>query len=292
MEESHVKYLMSNDQDMLWGNGRNHGRAPRTSTPASRIPVAQPPHPLSLFQPKRGESSTSTNWYTSPGGRGQFVSTRQRSVKSGGDMFCSFRENGATTVPIRTPDGTNPGSDSRGRTSKNGWQRFFVGRRPCSASASTRRYTTLPLGATVAQQQGSGHQQILAGIVNLLLGFAYSEDRQMAFRDKEHGGQIAKSENPDAGEHRTKSAGRSDRQADRDGILLVPAHIQRVHGVRPKPIHAGAEDIKIQELLTNSEMNCQQIAYAVGLRRPHTFPPCSKTGMTPSQVQTSHRSLL
>lgn len=71
--------------------------------------------------------------------------------------------------------------------------RFFVREKAVfSIGIHEEIYHLYRWAATVAQQQGSGHQQILAGIVNLLLGFAYSEDRQMAFRDKNIDGQIAK----------------------------------------------------------------------------------------------------
>ena len=193
MEESHVKYLMSNDQDMLWGmvvtTAGHQNIPPQAEYPSRNHPTRY------LFSTEKGRVLNEYQLVYITRGKGQFVSTRQKECEiREGDMFLLFpgewhnyRPDPQTGWHESWVGFTGPDIEKRVAS------RFFIREKAVfSIGIHEEIYHLYRWAATVAQQQGSGHQQILAGIVNLLLGFAYSEDRQMAFRDKNIDGQIAK----------------------------------------------------------------------------------------------------
>ena len=133
MEESHVKYLMSNDQDMLWGmvvtTAGHQNIPPQAEYPSRNHPTRY------LFSTEKGRVLNEYQLVYITRGRGQFASTRQKECEiREGDMFLLF-----------------PGEWHNYRPDPHtGWHESWVGfssgRRPCSASASTRRYTTFTAG--------------------------------------------------------------------------------------------------------------------------------------------------
>ena len=89
MEESHVKYLMSNDQDMLWGmvvtTAGHQNIPPQAEYPSRNHPTRY------LFSTEKGRVLNEYQLVYITRGRGQFVSTRQKECEiREGDMFLLF----------------------------------------------------------------------------------------------------------------------------------------------------------------------------------------------------------
>ena len=288
MEESHVKYLMSNDQDMLWGmvvtTAGHQNIPPQAEYPSRNHPTRY------LFSTEKGRVLNEYQLVYITRGRGQFVSTRQKECEiREGDMFLLFPGEWHNYRPDPHTGWHESWVGFKGPDiEKRVAARFFVREKAVfSIGIHEEIYHLYRWAATVAQQQGSGHQQILAGIVNLLLGFAYSEDRQMAFRDKNIDGQIAKAKILMQENIEQNLPGEAIARQIGMGYSWFRRIFKEYTGFAPNQYMQELKISKSKELLTNSEMNCQQIAYAVGFETPSYFNIVfkKKTGMTPSKYR-------
>lgn len=288
MEESHAKYLMSNDRDMLWGmvvTTAGYQNIPPQAEYPSRNHSAR-----YLFSTEKGRILNEYQLVYITRGRGQFVSARQKECEiREGDMFLlfpgewhSYRPDPQTGWHESWVGFTGPDIEKRVAS------RFFVREKAVFSVGIHEEICRLyRWAATVARQQGTGHQQILAGIVNLLLGFAYSEDRQMAFRDKNIDGQIAKAKILMQEHIEQNIPGEAIARQIGMGYSWFRRIFKEYTGFAPKQYMQELKISKSKELLTNSGMSCRQIACAVGFETPSYFNIVfkKKTGMTPSKYR-------
>ena len=173
METSaHIKYLLANEQDNRWGvvvtTTGYQIIEPQTSYPPSNHPVRY------LFSVEKGRLLNEYQLIYISRGDGQFVSAshKETSFEGGGKFILLF-----------------PGEWHSYRPSpKTGWHEYWIGftgpdidrkvgakfldpHRPLFNVGYHEDIINLyKLALRTAQEQGSGFQQILAGIVNLLLG--------------------------------------------------------------------------------------------------------------------------
>ena len=140
---------------------------------------------------------------------------------------------------------------------------------------------------TVAQQQGAGHQQILAGIASLLLGFAYSENRQTSFRDRHIDSLISQAKILMQENIEQNLPGKVVAQQIGMGYSWFRRVFKEYTGFSPNQYMQELKISKSKELLTNTDLNSQQIAYSVGFETPSYFNIVfkKKTGMTPSKYR-------
>ena len=138
-----------------------------------------------------------------------------------------------------------------------------------------------------AQEQGSGFQQILAGIVNLLLGFAYAEHMQTALEDMQVAAQLNEAkiimqDNFNRNLSCQEVAAR---------ICMSYSRFRRLFrqyvGFAPAQYLLELKINKSKELLTNSALTCQEIAFESGFEYPSHFNIAfkKKTGITPNQYR-------
>lgn len=284
MEENLVKYLMSNEQDISWG------LVVTTAGHQNILPGAEYPsrnHPMRyLFSTEKGRVLNEYQLVYITRGRGRFVSSHQKETDiKEGDMFLLFPGEWHNYRPDPQTGWHESwigftGSDMEKRVAS----RFFVREKAVfNVGIHERVYFLFQWATATARQSGPGYQQILAGIANLLLGVAYSEDRQIAFRDMNVDNQIAKAkirmqetiEQNLPGEEIARQVGMS--------YSWFRRIFKEYTGFAPNQYMQELKITKSKELLTNTSLNCQQIAYAVGFETPSYFNIVfkKKTGMTP-----------
>lgn len=109
----------------------------------------------------------------------------------------------------------------------------------------------------------------------------------MAFRDKNIDGQIAKAKILMQENIEQNLPGEAIARQIGMGYSWFRRIFKEYTGFAPNQYMQELKISKSKELLTNSEMNCQQIAYAVGFETPSYFNIVfkKKTGMTPSKYR-------
>ena len=90
------------------------------------------------------------------------------------------------------------------------------------------------LALRTAQEQGSGFQQILAGIVNLLLGFAYAEHMQTALEDMQVAAQLNEAKIIMQGQLQPQPLLQEGRRAHLHELLAVPRLFRHVASGSPR----------------------------------------------------------
>ena len=138
-------------------------------------------------------------------------------------------------------------------------------------------------GMKVAQEQNSGYQQMMAGIVNHLLGIAYSRDKHLSFEDMKVANHInrAKIIFANSFQHNIKP------EEVAEQIHMSYSWFRRLFkeftGFAPAQY---IQELRIQhskELLTNTSFSIKEIAYKSGFDNPEYYCTAFKkrSGMTP-----------
>lgn len=290
METSaHIKYLLANEQENRWGvvvtTTGYQIIEPQTSYPPSNHPVRY------LFSVEKGRLLNEYQLIYISRGDGQFVSAshKETSFEGGGKFILLF-----------------PGEWHSYRPSpKTGWHEYWIGftgpdidrkvgakfldpHRPLFNVGYHEDIINLyKLALRTAQEQGSGFQQILAGIVNLLLGFAYAEHMQTALEDMQVAAQLNEAkiimqDNFNRNLSCQEVAAR---------ICMSYSRFRRLFrqyvGFAPAQYLLELKINKSKELLTNSALTCQEIAFESGFEYPSHFNIAfkKKTGITPNQYR-------
>lgn len=285
----HIKYLFANEQDNRWGmivtTTGYQIIAPHTSYPPSNHPVRY------LFSVENGRRLNEYQLiYISRGG-GSFVSAskKETSFEGGGKFILLF-----------------PGEWHSYRPSpQTGWNEYWIGftgpdidrkvnagfldpQRPLFNVGYHEEIINLyKLALKTAYGQESGFQQILAGIVNLLLGFAYAEHMQTALEDMQASAQLneAKIIMQDNFNHPLSCQDVAAR------IGMSYSRFRRLFrqyvGFAPAQYLLELKINKSKELLTNTALTSQEIAFESGFEYPSHFNIAfkKKTGITPNQYR-------
>ncbi len=285
---SQLKYLISHEQDLAWGlitttTGHQNIEA-NTSYPSTDHPVRY------LFSPEKGRILPEYQLIYVSRGKGHFISKHQKETKiEEGYMFLLFPGEWHNYWPNRQTGwkkswvgftGTN--MDLRVKAG------FFSKQKPLfNVGINDDIIHLFKLAVKTAQEQKSGYQQMLAGIVNLLLGFAFSVNKEATFEDLQVNNQInnAKiimeeniSSNLSCEEIAQKiGIGYSwFRRVFKEYTMFSPAHYMQELKIR-----------KAKELLTNTTSACKEIAFEIGFETPSYFNIAfkNKTGMSPKKYR-------
>ncbi len=284
----HLKYLIVNENDLLWGItcnsvGYQHISAHMDYPPAN--------HPTRyLFSTDRGRILDEYQLLYITRGSGIFVSGRNkaRQVKEG-DMFLLFPGEWHNYRPDRETgwdeywigfNGVN--IDSRVR---NG---FFSKDKPVFKVGISEEIVQLYQQAIqVATEQKFGFQQMLAGIVNHLLGLAYSLDKNQLFEESQvmmliNKAKVIMLEN-------LFSDIRPEVVAEQLNISYSRFRkvFKEYTGFGPSLYMQELRIQKAKELLTNTHKTIKEISWETGFENQEYFFTAfkKKSRMTPSQYR-------
>lgn len=284
----YFKYLMATEQDSAWGlTATTAGR--QNIQPNTPYPVGHHPRRYS-FSPEKGRVLQEYQLIYITRGHGWFSSAHQKKVKiNAGDMFLLFPGEWHNYAPY--PDTgwyeswigfTGENMDRRLRTN------FFSPDKPIfHVGLLEDAINHYKQAIATVQEQKVGYQQILAGIVDLLLGIAYSTDKQGAFQDTKtinriNAAKIFMQENIEKNLSAEEVAA-----AVEMGYSLFRKTFREYTGFAPAQYMQELKIIKSKELLTNTTMTCQEIAYTLGFESPAYFNVAfrKKTGITPNNYR-------
>lgn len=297
MEDSiHSKYLIANDQDLSWGLIVTTAGCQKINPNA---PYPPKHHPVRyLFSTEKGRILNEYQLIYITKGQGTFTSKEQKTVEvKEGDMFLLFPGEWHNYIPGKETGWFEYWIGFNGIEMDNRvLAEFFIKQNPIFNVGKNEELINLyKLALTTAKEQKSGFQQILAGIVNLLLGFAYSANKLRTFEDMKVTNQINRAktimnENAQAGitcEVVAKSVGM--------GYSWFRRIFKQYTGFAPAQYMQELKINKSKELLTNTMLTCQEIAYEIGFETPSYFNISfkRKTGITPKEYrrQTQERML-
>lgn len=277
MTNLNLKYLIENAQDSLWGLtvscvgqqhiGKNEPYPPQT-------------HPSEYtFASKTGRTLDEYQFIYITQGRGTLQSSSCAPCEvNAGDMFLLF-----------------PGEWHNYRPDPSvGWDEYWIGFKGQHIDNRTANGFFLPSSPvfhvglneeivhtyrraiTIAKEQDIGYQQMLAGLVNLLLGLAYSLDKHTAIDD--HGAleqinrakvimqeSLADNMQPEAIAYQVNMGYSKFRRMFKEFTGYAP--FQYIQELRMQ---------KSKELLANTNMPLREIAYEVGYDNPDYFSTAFK----------------
>jgi AraC-like DNA-binding protein len=136
---------------------------------------------------------------------------------------------------------------------------------------------------TIAGEQKIGFQQMLAGIVNLLLGYAYSYDKQSSIEDMRAIKQITKAKKIILDNLHTSITLEEIALQLNMSYSWFRRLFKQYTGFSPSQYIIELRIQKGKELLSNTNMTSQEIAYEIGFNNPNYFCMLfkKKTGKNP-----------
>lgn len=284
----HIKYLIASEQDISWGLTINTVGFQHIGENA---PYPPQNHPLRyLFSTEKGRILEEYQLLYIVQGKGFFSSKEQKCVDiHEGQMFLLFPGEWHSYHPDK----------------KTGWDEYWIGfnglnmdKRVAGGFFKKQKpiynvriqddiVQMYKHAIVVAKEQKTGYQQMLAGIVNLLLGYAYAYDRQSSFENLQVINQINKAkiimaENLNTGITPEEVAARV--QMSYSGFRRIFKQYTRFAPIQ------YMQELKInksKELLTNTTMMVKEIAFEVGFNKTEYFYPTFKkrTGYTPDKYR-------
>ena len=280
----HIKYLITNERDIQWGLTVNSVGFQHIE-PGDPYPPRN--HPTRyLFSTEKGRILEECQLLYITHGRGKFVSTNCKTTDvPEGRMFLIFPNEWHSYKPD-TPTGWDEywigfkGINIDNRIDKD----FFNSQKPIFNVGIQQDIVQLYRQAIViATEQKFGFQQMLAGIVNLLLGYAYSYDKQSSFEEMKATKQINKAKVIILDNLYTHITPEEIATRLNMSYSWFRRIFKQYTGFSPSQYIIELRIQKGKELLTNTDMPSQEIAYEIGFENPDYF--CTvfkkKTGMNP-----------
>jgi AraC-like DNA-binding protein len=280
----HLKYLLTTEQDLRWGITVNtvgfQHIEPFQPYPPSNHPTRY------LFSAERGRILDEYQLIYIIHGKGEFRSKKCKKLKiEEGHIFLLFPGEWHTYCPDKS----------------TGWDEYWIGFEGSNIDNLIKseffncQYPAFSVGIreqivqlyewaiAAAKEQKAGFQQVLAGYINLLLGYAYSYDRQSKFEEMKAVKNIDKAkviimENLRNGITPQMIAGR---------LNMSYSWFRRIFkqymGISPAQYIVEIKIRKSKELLTHTDMSSKEISFETGFDNPDYF--CTifkrKTGVSP-----------
>lgn len=285
---SNVKYLSSSEQDTRWGltvNTAGH----QLIKPNSVYPSAS--HPFHyLFSPEKGRILNEYQLIYILDGKGTFVSMNKKKMQiHSGHMILLFPGEWHSYKPDK----------------ETGWYEYWIGfngqdiEKLVEVDFFRKDNPIFNIGlnenviqlykqaANVAQEQTTGFQQILAGIVHLLLGYTYSEHKQNSFINMNVLDQINTAKHFVAENYKTEITPKDIATKINMSYSCFRKVFKQYTGFSPSRYK---EELRLQtskELLANTTMTSQEIAFEVGFDTPYYFCILFKkrTGYSPLEYR-------
>lgn len=288
-EAIHIKYLVVNEHDLLWGMTIN-SVGYQHILPGSPYPTQN--HPTRyLFSTEKGRVLDEYQLVYISAGKGNLMtdSFNQQPVKEG-CMFLLFPGEWHNFMPEKQTGWDEYWIGFKGQNIDNRVENgFFSKNKPLFNVGLNDKVVDLYMQAVqIAIEQKAGFQQMLAGIVTQILGLTYSLDKNLVFEDLKVTNQINKAkiiiaENLYTGINVEEIAER---------IHMSYSWFRKVFkeytGFAPAQYIQELRLNKGKELLTNTSLSVKEIAFKTGFENPEYFFTVfrKKTGMTAIQYRT------
>jgi len=287
-KEIHLKYLIVNEHDSLWGITADsvgcQNIAPNSSYPPDNHPSRY------LFNIKKGRILNEYNLLYISRGKGSFVSDNNKlQPVEEGNMFLLFPGEWHSYWPDELTGWNEYWIGFNGINIDNRVEHgFFNKQKPIFKVGLNHEIVNLYEQAIkIAIEQKAGYQQMLAGIVNYLLGLAYSLDKNEFLENLQANNKINKAKII-INENLYTSI-RVEEIAKK--INISYSGFRRIFkeytGFAPAQYIKELKILKGKELLTNSSLSAKEIAYKMGFENHEYFFTAfkQKTGMTPIQYR-------
>ncbi|MCD7973778.1 MAG: AraC family transcriptional regulator [Candidatus Azobacteroides sp.] len=285
LEQSlHIKYLPENDQDVLWGLtvhtvGYQHIESNMVYPPCN--------HPTRyLFSVEKGRILDEYQLLYITRGKGTFISEACKSCQvKAGNMFLLFPGEWHNYSPHKRTGWDEYWIGFKGINMDNRFKNnFFNKQKPIFNIGINEEIVHLyQQGIKIAKEQKTGFQQMLAGIVNYLLGFTYSLDRHLFFEELNVINNINKAKVIMLENFQHEISPEEVAQQVNMSYSWFRRIFKQYTGFAPVQYIVELKIQKSKELLTNSMMSIKEISYQVGFDNSDYF--CTtfkkKTGMTP-----------
>lgn len=283
----HIKYLIVNESDSLWGLIVNSVGYQRIE-PGEAYPPRN--HPTRyLFNVDKGRVLNEYQLLYITRGKGVFTSSERKRVEvKEGNMFLLFPGEWHSYKPDK----------------ETGWDEYWIGFTGVNIDERVRngffnrQHPVFNIGMNdellqqykraiqTAQEQMAGYQQILAGIVNYLLGNVYSIDKCASFENKE----LYRMNKAKVLIRESFLQNITPEQVARE-INMSYSWFRRLFkdytGFSPAQYITELRIQKSKELLTNTALTNKEIAFESGFDNADYF--CTvfkrKTGLTPHQYR-------
>ncbi len=280
----HIKYLITNERDVQWGLTVN-------SVGYQHIEPDEPYPPRNhptryLFSTDKGRVLEEYQLLYITHGSGKFVSSScKKTDVSEGKMFLLFPHEWHSYQPDKSVGWDEYWIGFKGVNVDNRiGNDFFNRQKPVFNVGIQEDIVQLYKQAiVVAKEQKFGFQQMLAGIVNHLLGYAYSYDKQSSFEEMKATTQINKAKIIILDNLHAHIAPEEIAAKLNMSYSWFRRIFKQYTGFSPSQYIIELRIQRSKELLTNTDMSSQEIAYEAGFENPDYF--CTlfkkKTGMNP-----------
>lgn len=289
MENSiQTKYLVANEQDLSWGmivNSVGYQRVnPNESYPLTNHPMRY------LFSTEKGRILEEYQLLYISEGKGEFMSSsKKKTIINEGNFFLLFPGEWHNYKPNKTTGWSEywigfTGENIDKRITAN----FFSKEEPVFNVGIKGEIVQLYKQATeIAQNQEAGFQQMLAGIANLLLGYAYSSNKQLSFEDLKVVNQINKAKMIIQNNLHKEIIPEDIAREVNMSYSWFRKIFKQYTGFSPAQYIQELRINKSKELLTNTSLASKEIAFETGFETAYYF--ClvfkKKTGSTPMEYR-------
>lgn len=287
-EKGDVKYLIANKQDMAWGmviTTAGH----QTIEAGANYPSVN--HPTNyLFSTGRGRVLNEYQLVYISHGKGWFQSRSVNKIEiQEGMFFILFPGEWHNYYPDPNTGWCESWIGFYGTNMDNRFKSgFFTPIRPIfNAGIQDEILALFKKAVRISQEQHAGYQQMLAGIVNFLLGIAYSENRRMTFEEMKISNTINKAK-IFIQEHVSENI---SCEMIADAVGMGYSRFRRIFkdytGFAPAQYVKEIRLNKARDLLVHTAFSCQEIAYSLGFESPAYFNTFFKKeqGMPPNEYR-------
>lgn len=287
----HLKYLAVNPNDLKWGVAVNSVGYQEISAGSDYPPPSE--HPTRyLFSARTGRVLSEYQLLYITQGRGVFFCEtlgRNKAVNvNAGNMFLLFPGEWHNYYPDRHTGWKEYWIGFNGDFAEMVVDRkFFSKEKPIFDVRLHEDIVNLYHNAiSAANAQESGFQQVLGGIVSMLLSLAYFYDRNALFQESETTGKISQAKIMIYDNYTTVSP-----EEIASKLCLSYSSFRKAFkeytGFSPARFINEVKMNRAKELLTNTSMSIKEISFKVGYNNHDYFFTAFKhmTGMTPAQYR-------